>query len=558
MDIIIWVVIGVLTIIMLLFMFSNSMSLQRFGLIEIFMIVLISVFFYVNMDKYSKIITEEYGKVASAQLCGLYSYMSEIEKASDNESLSLLYNQLEDKLNEALTGLDNTYGNRNYENAALVQKKGASYVVCSQIGIDDNFGFSQMSEISNLADTAFMNTKIRSVNVDGGTLYAVVDRGNIHATYALVIEISSKASDARIEEIKIMILIYSGAIFAAATLLAVLATIIQHNEVKKMQKLMRKIAEKKDFKTISDARKSVRIHSNEMRGLYNGICQVMSDITRDNYTINKALQVYYRFAPKNLERIMGKNSILDIEANEQVDLEATLAYVSFTIDERLEQQEQLKNINDYYMKLVENRKRYGGIIFNSSTDLSSIQMMFNEDNNSAVQFGIDLSSQISAIKRKKGSFVLLHRTAFTYGISGDEEQSFTFAHSIEMKAIEKHVDSLRRMGLRMVVTDAVHDMLAQDISSRYIGYIAERDMQFGIYEILDAYPVGERQKRVENIDKFNEALTLMYQSDFYFARTLFTEILKECPEDDVAKHYIFKCESCLNGDNSGDVRLSLF
>ena len=558
MDIIIWVAVGVLTIIMLLFMFSNSMSLQRFGLMEIFMIVLISVFFYVNMDKYSKIITEEYGRVAAAQIGGLYSYMSELENTSDMESLNSLYNELEGKLNDSLTGLDNTYGNRTYENAALVQKKGNTYAVCSRIGIDDNFGNGRMSEISALADTAFMNTKVRSMEVDGGTLYAVVDRGNIHAAYALVIEISSKASDDRIEEIKLTILIYSGVIFAAATLLAVLVTIIQHHEVRKMLKLMRRIAEKKDFKTVSDERKAARIHSNEMRSLYNGICQVMSDITRDNYLVYKALQIYYRFAPKNIERIMGKNSILDIDVNEQVDLEATVAYVSFNVDERLGQQEQLKNTNDYYMKLVENRKRYGGIIFNSSTDLSTVQLMFNEDNNSAVQFGIDLSSQISAIKRKKGSFVLLHRTALTYGISGDEEQSFTFAHSVEMKAIEKHADSLRRMGVRMVVTDAVHDMLAQNVSNRYIGYIVEGNLKFGIYEILDAYPVGERQKRVENIDKFNEALTLMYQLDFYFARTLFTEILKECPEDDVAKHYIFKCESCLNGDNSGDVTLSLF
>ena len=237
MDIIIWVAVGVLTIIMLLFMFSNSMSLQRFGLMEIFMIVLISVFFYVNMDKYSKIITEEYGRVAAAQIGGLYSYMSELENTSDMESLNSLYNELEGKLNDSLTGLDNTYGNRTYENAVLVQKKGNTYSVCSQIGINDNFAYGRMSEISALADTAFMNTKVRSMEVDGGTLYAVVDRGNIHAAYALVIEISSKASDDRIEEIKLTILIYSGVIFAAATLLAVLVTIIQHHEVRKMLKL---------------------------------------------------------------------------------------------------------------------------------------------------------------------------------------------------------------------------------------------------------------------------------------------------------------------------------
>ena len=83
-------------------------------------------------------------------------------------------------------------------------------------------------------------------------------------------------------------------------------------------------------------------------------------------------------------------------------------------------------------------------------------------------------------------------------------------------------------------------------------------MKFNLYEVLDAYPARERQCRIDTLTKFNEAIKLFYQSDFYFARTLFTEILKDCPEDDVAKHYIFRCESCLNEENKGDHRFSLF
>ena len=71
-------------------------------------------------------------------------------------------------------------------------------------------------------------------------------------------------------------------------------------------------------------------------------------------------------------------------------------------------------------------------------------------------------------------------------------------------------------------------------------------MKFHLYEVLEVYPERERQARIEMLAKFEQAIKLFYQADFYFARTLFTEILKACPNDALTKHYIFKCESCLN------------
>ena len=326
-----------------------------------------------------------------------------------------------------------------------------------------------------------------------------------------------------------------------------------------MLRIMRRVAEgKEDLKVLADRGLENEVSSNEMRLLYSGLRQIAADIMRVNYGKYKALQIYYRFAPKKIEQIMGKNSILDVEINEQVNMEATLAYISFNINERLQQNEQLQNINDYYTRLGQYRKKYNGIIFNSSTDLSTIQMMFNDEIKEAIQFGIDMASEEKTDNREQRIFVLLHRTSFIYGISGDDEQTFAFAHSLEMKVIEKYVDRLRRIGIRMAVTDYVHEMLPANTSARYIGYIQEQGLKFNLYEILDAYPAGERQERLDSNEKFEEALRLFYQSDFYFARTLFTEILKDCPRDHVAKHYIFQCESCLNEEKKGADRYTLF
>ena len=46
--------------------------------------------------------------------------------------------------------------------------------------------------------------------------------------------------------------------------------------------------------------------------------------------------------------------------------------------------------------------------------------------------------------------------------------------------------------------------------------------------------------------KFQKALQLFYQHDFYLARSTFSDVLKENPEDAMAKWYLFTCERYLN------------
>ena len=98
----------------------------------------------------------------------------------------------------------------------------------------------------------------------------------------------------------------------------------------------------------------------------------------------------------------------------------------------------------------------------------------------------------------------------------------------------------------MVVTDTVVHDISEQYTYRYIGYVEENEMVFKLYEILDVYTEKERRIRLSANEKFQQALELFYQDDFYLARNVFTDVLKECPEDGLAKWYMFACEYHLN------------
>ena len=52
--------------------------------------------------------------------------------------------------------------------------------------------------------------------------------------------------------------------------------------------------------------------------------------------------------------------------------------------------------------------------------------------------------------------------------------------------------------------------------------------------------------------RFEEALRLFYEKDFYFARSRFSEVLRFSPDDELSKWYLFECERYLNDENTAN------
>ena len=560
MDTVTVIGIVMLGMVMIMLLFTHSLSLQRFSIMELIALLTVSICVCLGYQDSEAVWTEQYFEIYSAQYSRLYSYMSELENASDTKEGALhLYSKLDKSISAAVTGIDGDQSDRAFRSAVLVQKeRNAGYTECYRISEEPYFWSECEEECYELLETAMQTRDIQQGRLrNGNTYFVITDKLTAEPKFAIIMEVTSQSLENKLLDIWRRYQKYGWIILVIATILNVGIVFWQSRELKVMIKMITHMSESRgNWNRLVDEGKINKVRSNEMRALYKGLRQISTDIMRINYMKYKALQVYYRFAPKDIDKIMGKASILDVSVNDKVTMEATLAYLSFDMNEHLEQHEQFDDINVYYTDMGISRKRHGGIIYNSSSDLSTIQIMFNKEVHEAVQFGIEMGTR-THLKDNK-NFVLLHRTVFVYGISGDDEQNFTFVHSKEMKVIEKYIERLRQLGIRMAVTDYVYDTLSSRVKCRYVGYIEEGEYKFKLYEIVDAYSVAERQRRIETAEKFAEAMKLFYQSDFYFARTLFTEILKDCPDDDVAKHYIFKCESCLDEMNAGENKFSLF
>ncbi len=83
------------------------------------------------------------------------------------------------------------------------------------------------------------------------------------------------------------------------------------------------------------------------------------------------------------------------------------------------------------------------------------------------------------------------------------------------------------------------------------------DKKIDCYEILDAYPIQNRNDRKRALSYFENGLKLFYKNDYYLARNEFVECFKLCEHDELTLWYIFQCEKLLGTPNAGEIRHNL-
>ena len=351
------------------------------------------------------------------------------------------------------------------------------------------------------------------------------------------------------------------AVFAVGSVFCFLILWIQSEDLRRLCTAMQAVATGRDDIRIE---KSMVI-GNDMAAMWNSLYEVNKTIKNVYYTKYLMFEAYYRFAPKQIERILNKDSITEVKSGDAIHLNGTIAMISTKQTKRIALQKNqkdgqvnLEDMNRLLALIAHYQEEDQGILISNDGTLSAMKMLFLPGSKNTVNFGIEFGHMLEEAK-DEGRFeaaVLLHRADVLYGIAGVKEQSMPFLISEEIKELEQYARWLRELGLRLVITDNVD---RGDCAVRYIGYfeIAASPDKIKLYEILDVCPEKERRAKLSYDDKFQKAIKLFYQNDFYLSRSAFTEIVKESPEDKIAKWYLFTCEKYLNETHTGTISCKL-
>jgi len=330
--------------------------------------------------------------------------------------------------------------------------------------------------------------------------------------------------------------------FVCGSLLGALYFFLESRDIRLLQKVLAKIASGED-----NVEKPAAL-GRDMNYMWNSIFEIHKNVLETNRIKFLTYEAYYRFAPKSVERILGRDSITEVQSGDSVNLSGTIALVS-TRGVRESEPNNLDRIAGAFGLMEELRKLYDGIFISQDSLLSSTKYLFLQGNKDATAFGTDLVIRLREDLKEKNAAVILHHTQFAYGVSGTENQTGIYLSSPESDVLFGYAGWLKEHGVSLAVTGALNEYENSGSDMRYIGFIlmpGMTDKKIDIYEVLDAESAADHSTKQRNSARFKEALELFYNRDFYFARNMFTEILKESQTDGITRWYLFECEKYLS------------
>ena len=321
----------------------------------------------------------------------------------------------------------------------------------------------------------------------------------------------------------------------------------------------------KEFEyVISEAamgRTTVRVPETEakdMRSMWRSLSELVKKIDEINYSRFRIFEAYYRFAPKNIETVMGKDSITDVKNGDVTQTQGTLMLV--TSSEGGVGEKQIHALNNIIYFMEEYADSGEGILVSEDSALSMLQFLFLKNDTGISARATQFLHRNASDKESGTLSVFLYHASFMYGIAGTVTQSLTYLAFEYARELENYARWFKRLRLALVITEEVKNR-DNPGELRYIGYIllGRERRKVMLYEVLDACTARERQIKLVNKEKFEATLELFYERNFYLARNQFSELLKELPDDEMAKWYLFESEKYLNdakvGDDFGHLRV---
>ncbi len=271
-----------------------------------------------------------------------------------------------------------------------------------------------------------------------------------------------------------------------------------------------------------------------------------------DYEIRNTMLSYHRFVPRGLEQLLDRASVMEVSLGDSRATSGNTAIITVcnrqSIRLLLSDDDYVSFLNRSSSLMDSAIRSHNGLLLSSGYDMSGNKVFFQGDSNNGVRAGLDLLGSAAEYCAGKSAnpqfFVLLHNTVFLYGIAGSTDNLFPYISSSELEFLGSFSDQFRSAGVQIVITEPFLKQLDGNYTTRYIGFVSSTDFQlsFKLYEVMDAYSDIERNLRVSYDQRLQEAIIMFYKSDYYLARNLFSNILRVCPTDGIARWYLFACE----------------
>lgn len=252
-----------------------------------------------------------------------------------------------------------------------------------------------------------------------------------------------------------------------------------------------------------------------------------------------------KYLPKQILKFLGKNNIKELEIGNQIQKKATVLFCDLKnqSSKSLTLEENFNYINSYFKVVAPLIKRYEGFI-DKYLGEGILAVFANAENAIECSHAI-LKALDSKNKNQKSSFqsrICLHTGVFVFGIVGDEERKSPTIMTDILSLMSNMQEINDYIGTRFLISKSSLDDLPQkfDFQYRYTGCLSLEKEKIQLFESLEYYPKGKKEKLIKLKNKFENGVRFYNEGKFKEAKDEFEFVLHYVKDDSPSFVYFNK------------------
>lgn len=291
------------------------------------------------------------------------------------------------------------------------------------------------------------------------------------------------------------------------------------------------------------------------------VAQQLADIKNLALTQQISLtKAYQRFVPPQLLQNLGRASILDVKLGDQVDVEMSILFSDIrsftTISESMSPGENFAFVNAYLSRMGPIIRARKGYIDKFMGD--GVMALFPISAADAVRAAVEMQKELHCYNEEQ-DLTGAPRINVGIGINTGRMMLGTLGEADRMEGsvisdavnLASRLEGLtKRYASKVIISEQTYRHLDKGkFDCRLIDSVVVKgkDRPVRIFEVIDGEPPEVARLKRATLEKFNEAVSLYKGQKFAEARDLFKAILSESEHDNVAKLYVERCETLLEG-----------
>ncbi len=320
---------------------------------------------------------------------------------------------------------------------------------------------------------------------------------------------------------------------------------------------------------IADGNMTVRVNltrKDEIGSLATSFNTMAQSVESAHGNLVKTNTAYSRFVPMEFLQLLGKESILDVNLNNQIQKEMSVLFTDIrsftTLSEKMTPEENFNFLNSYLRRVGPLIRHNNGFIDKYIGD--AIMALFPASPHDAVQSAVEILQEIRVynVYRANRNYdpisvgIGIHTGLLMLGTIGEHERMEGTVISDAVNLASRIESLTKTYGVSLLVSEKVLIELKEPNSFNYrmIDNVVVKGKKkpISIFEILDGYSEEQKEKFMDTKFDFELAIISYLNKDFSKAQLMFKKVIDHNPIDAPTRLYIARCEKAIKLGISDD------